>query len=108
MSWYVVNPVLPFSPSLDLRRRYRRLFAGCAAALLIGSPAWAQDRQQVPFSISVDGEPVAKSQSQLGPTRAAADRLGAPALQDRERKTDLRLNAVDIQVKFDGLDARPA
>lgn len=44
------------------------------------------------FSISVDGE------------RVAGD---APTPVDAERKTDLGLESVDIQVKFDGLDQKP-
>jgi hypothetical protein len=43
------------------------------------------------FSISVDGQHVA----------------GTVVLQDLQRKTDLALEAVDIQVKFDGLDVKP-
>lgn len=44
------------------------------------------------FSISVDGE------------RVAGD---TPTPVDAERKTDLGLEAVDIQVKYDGLDQKP-
>jgi hypothetical protein len=43
------------------------------------------------FSISVDGEHVA----------------GTKTPKDKQRKTDLALEAVDIQVKFDGLDVKP-
>ena len=43
------------------------------------------------FSISVDGEHVA----------------GTKVPKDIQRRTDLGLEAVDIQVKFDGLDVRP-
>jgi hypothetical protein len=43
------------------------------------------------FSISVDGQHVA----------------GTVLPQDLQRKTDLALEAVDIQVKFDGLDVKP-
>lgn len=43
------------------------------------------------FSISVDGEHVA----------------GTAVPEDSQRKTDLNLEAVDIQVKFDGLDPSP-
>ncbi len=51
----------------------------------------ADDPGAVGFSISVDG-----------------DRLAGDAKPvDVTRKADLALNAVDIQVKFDGLDARP-
>jgi hypothetical protein len=44
----------------------------------------------VPFKISVDGETVA----------------GGDALADAQRRTDVALDNVDIQVKFDGLDAK--
>jgi hypothetical protein len=43
------------------------------------------------FAISVDGQHVA----------------GTVTPQDLQRKTDLALEAVDIQVKFDGLDVKP-
>ena len=52
----------------------------------------AQDQPSNGFSISVDGE------------RVAGD---APTPVDAEHKTDLGLEAVDIQVKFDGLDQKP-
>jgi hypothetical protein len=48
------------------------------------------DKPGLPFRISVDGE--------------AVDGAGIPA--DSQRKTDVGLDAVDIQVKFDGLDTR--
>ena len=43
------------------------------------------------FSISVDGEQVAGSQTEA----------------DQQRKTDLELEAVDIQIKYDGLEVKP-
>ncbi|KXF75792.1 hypothetical protein ATN84_17655 [Paramesorhizobium deserti] len=52
----------------------------------------------IPFSISVDGETLAATGKPAGPGKAQAD---------RQRRTDVGLSAVDIQVKFDGLDARP-
>jgi hypothetical protein len=51
----------------------------------------APARQGALFAISVDGEHVA----------------GTKVPQDAQRKNDLALEAVDIQVKFDGLDVRP-
>lgn len=51
----------------------------------------ASTRKSPLFSISVDGEHVA----------------GTKIPQDKQRKTDLALEAVDIQVKFDGLDVKP-
>ncbi|MFO1034763.1 MAG: TonB-dependent receptor [Hyphomicrobiales bacterium] len=52
----------------------------------------ADDGMAGAYSISVDGEVVA----------------GSAKLADRQRKQDRRLDATDIQVKFDGLDAKPA
>lgn len=58
-----------------------------------------EEAGKIPFSISVDGEPVVES----GGTSP-----GEPASStDKQRRTDVGLSAVDIQVKFDGLDARP-
>lgn len=53
----------------------------------------AADASSIPFMISVDGETV--------------DRSGQSRPVDVQRRTDLGLSAVDIQVKFDGLDAKP-
>ncbi len=50
----------------------------------------AGDDAKLPFRISVDGE--------------AVD--GSSTFADDQRKTDVGLDAVDIQVKFDGLDAK--
>jgi hypothetical protein len=76
----------------------------------------AADKPAIPFMISVDGETVDKSAEPAGvetqPAAAKkAERLapgGAkPAARpvDRQRQTDLDMSAVDIQVKFDGLEA---
>lgn len=110
-------------------RPYKKaiLFAGCAAFVLqlhaVG--AWAQassgpvgsgesssvvpgkmeteiknaDRA-IPFSISVDGDRVA------GASRPGPEQKGSRHA-DSQRKADMGLRAVDIQVKFDGLDTRP-
>ena len=51
----------------------------------------AAGEDQAPVSISVDGETV----------------FGSSAPVDAERKTDVALEKVDIQVKFDGLDVKP-
>jgi len=53
------------------------------------------DGGNIPFMISVDGDTVEESGSE-------SDR---PV--DEQRRTDVDLNAVDIQVKFDGLEAEP-
>jgi hypothetical protein len=55
------------------------------------------DEGTIPFSISVDGEVVDESQRGSSPSDKQVD---------RQRKTDVDLDAVDIQVKFDGLDHR--
>ena len=49
------------------------------------------EENQAPVSISVDGETV----------------FGSSMPADEERKTDVALEKVDIQVKFDGLDVKP-
>ncbi len=50
-----------------------------------------EDANDGGYSISIDGEVVA----------------GSKKLADRQRQVDKRLDAVDIQVKFDGLDVKP-
>ncbi len=55
----------------------------------------------VPFRITVDGQPVAVA----GAPPSAAPL--PPGTEDNQRREDLRLEAVDIQVKFDGLTVRP-
>ena len=61
----------------------------------------------IPFAISVDGLPVVESQAPKK-GRVTAKTPQRPELSvDRQRRTDVGLSAVDIQVKFDGLDARP-
>jgi len=77
----------------------------------------AADRPAIPFMISVDGKTVDKSADPAagedGAPARKAERLAPgearPAARpvDRQRQTDLDLAAVDIQVKFDGLEAKP-
>ncbi len=55
----------------------------------------------IPFRISVDGQPVA-----VAGAPASVVPL-PPGIEDRQRTEDLRLEAVDIQVKFDGLNVQP-
>ncbi len=67
--------------------------------------AGAGDRPSLPFVISVDGQVVdengvIRDESVFGVDPAASS-------IDRQRKTDVDLSAVDIQVKFDGLDQEP-
>ncbi|PYE85120.1 TonB-dependent receptor [Phyllobacterium leguminum] len=52
----------------------------------------------IPFSISVDGETLSESGKKAEPAKGAAN---------KQRQADVGLAAVDIQVKFDGLDAKP-
>lgn len=72
-------------------RAWHRL-AVLTALLLAGSSlARAQEGGDALFSISVDGQHVA----------------GTPGTPDGTRKTDMALEAADIQVKYDGLNAKP-
>ncbi len=64
--------------------------AGLTLALSVGLAVPAK-AEEIPFKISVDGRPV--EGTDLGP--------------DREKKGDLGIEGVDIQVKFDGLGVRP-
>ncbi|MGO4449868.1 TonB-dependent receptor [Phyllobacterium sp. TAF24] len=63
----------------------------------------------IPFSISVDGEPVVESKKPAKPATEAVK--STPAVANKaanlQRKADVGLSAVDIQVKFDGLDTKP-
>lgn len=58
----------------------------------------------VPFSISIDGETVVESD---GTPKKGKPADTASSAADQQRRTDVGLSSVDIQVKFDGLDARP-
>jgi hypothetical protein len=65
------------------------------------APRAAQDAA-IPFRISVDGDPVAVSGAPQGTAGVKRD------AEHRQRTEDLRLEAVDIQVKFDGLNIQPS
>ncbi|WP_440409084.1 TonB-dependent receptor [Neorhizobium petrolearium] len=73
------------------------------------------DAPAIPFMIKVDGETVDKSAEPETTSRPVAktSRLTSGEAKpsdrpvDRQRQTDLDLSAVDIQVKFDGLDTDP-
>jgi len=74
------------------------------------------EQGNIPFSISVDGEQVDRSPGQenreAGPRSDKDNRKGprpkpSGKSVDAQRKADLGLNAVDIQVKYDGLESRP-
>jgi hypothetical protein len=75
-------------PRRGLVVRLAALFLATAA---LTPPAIAQEEGEELFSISVDGEHVA----------------GTPKPSDDAAKTDAALQAADIQVKFDGLGAKP-
>lgn len=80
-------------------------------SLPIGENTEAETRADplaVPFVISVDGELVAASGAPQGPSETAAPDAPPPARTvDRQRQADVALDAVDIQMKFDGLTADP-
>lgn len=56
------------------------------------------DQGNIPFVISVDGDTVEESKS--------ADKAQVKQA-DRQRKTDVELHSVDIQIKYDGLESTP-
>ena len=74
-----------------MRKLLLRAVALAGAAWHSGVSVAAAEEGQAPVSISVDGETV----------------FGSSAPVDEERKTDVALENVDIQVKFDGLDVKP-
>lgn len=61
----------------------------------------------IPFSISVDGQPLVESKQPEGKAGATKQTTGQKQSADMQRETDVGMNAVDIQVKFDGLDVQP-
>ncbi|MBP1849235.1 TonB-dependent receptor [Rhizobium halophytocola] len=61
------------------------------------------DQGEIPFSISVDGEVVDES-GRPRPAVLGSDPSAKPV--DKQRKADVDLSAVDIQLKFDGLGVR--
>ncbi|MFC5583929.1 TonB-dependent receptor [Nitratireductor kimnyeongensis] len=63
------------------------------------------DRSAVPFVISVDGQVVDESGHITNEGMFGVSPDARPV--DKQRKTDLDLNSVDIQIKFDGLDTEP-
>src|SRR5690606_16323075 len=62
------------------------------------------DQAAVPFRISVDGQLVDESGEIVGAGAFGSDPSDPHVFQ--QRKTDVDLNAVDIQLKFDGLDQK--
>ena len=65
--------------------------AALVTMLLLGTPVAVAADDQSPISISVDGETV----------------FGSALPVDARRKTDVALENVDVQVKFDGLEVKP-
>ena len=63
------------------------------------------DRASVPFRISVDGQLVDESGQIIG--GGAFGSNASDPVVFKQRKTDVDLAAVDIQLKFDGLDQKP-
>lgn len=63
----------------------------------------------VPFSISVDGEQVVASKKPgiSGSIYAKRSQNTSEKTPNLQRKADVGLSAVDIQIKFDGLDVKP-
>jgi len=61
------------------------------------------DQTSIPFVISVDGVRIDQS-GQAAVTSLGNDPAARPV--ERQRKADVDLSAVDIQVKFDGLDTK--
>ncbi|KAB2716245.1 TonB-dependent receptor [Brucella intermedia] len=95
----VANAAMPDASAED-RLRGKVLDNSAVAKAPIAPNTEAEspgEEGDIPFSISVDGETLADS----GKPKPASGKA------DRQRRTDVGLAAVDIQVKFDGLDARP-
>ena len=82
-----VDPMIKTSPMRNLLLR-ALVFAGLFGACI---PLAAAAEDEAPVSISVDGETV----------------FGSAMPEDAGRKTDVALEKVDIQVKFDGLEVKP-
>jgi hypothetical protein len=79
-----------------------KVFDNSAVSNVAIAPNTEQEQPEqggdIPFSISVDGETLAEAGQPVKPGASKAE---------KQRKTDVGLAAVDIQVKFDGLDAKP-
>jgi hypothetical protein len=65
----------------------------------------AADYAPVPFRISVDGQMVDESGQVVNAGAFGSDPSDPNVF--KQRKTDVDLNAVDIQLKFDGLEIKP-
>ncbi|EHS52234.1 hypothetical protein PDO_4819 [Rhizobium sp. PDO1-076] len=77
--------------------------AGGEASVATAAKVSEATPEKIPFSISVDGQVVDESGV---PERNTLSSSTASSVVDQSRKTDADLHAVDIQVKFDGLEQR--
>lgn len=88
---------------------------GSSSRLTVGANTEREtpdDEGSIPFAISVDGETLETSERE--PAKAARVTatqkmpLNSPAKPvDLQRKTDVGLHGVDIQIKYDGLESKP-
>ncbi|MCJ8520990.1 hypothetical protein ABID21_004825 [Pseudorhizobium tarimense] len=92
----------------------KKLGAAAVRELPIGANTEREsmsDVGEIPFAISVDGETVDKSETPAvkGARPAVAQESGGKAVKpvDQQRQTDLALHRVDINIKYDGLQANP-
>jgi hypothetical protein len=95
-TWHAVEAAEKYCKGIHCKTQTRGQKLDNASTVLeeVGANTEAQspdDPNDGGYSISVDGEVVA----------------GSRKIADRQRLVDKRLDAVDIQVKFDGLDAKP-
>ncbi|MGH6763028.1 MAG: TonB-dependent receptor [Phyllobacterium sp.] len=70
------------------------------------------DEGNIPFAISVDGETLEKSEPKSAKggritAQEAAPSGSSPKPVDLQRKADVGLHGVDIQIKYDGLESKP-
>ena len=95
-SWGNAHAATKYCRGLDCKTyvRGQKLDDASTVSTAVGSNTEAPSTDDLAdggYSISVDGEVVA----------------GSKKLADAQRKVDKQLDAVDIQVKFDGLDVKP-
>lgn len=87
--------------------RGKKVDDGSVANLTIGNnteKGTPVDAGSIPFVISVDGKTVDGSEPK--PANIKQEQTAERQI-DKERKTDIDLRSVDIQIKFDGLEATP-
>ncbi len=86
-----------------------RVLLAAISAMLLGPPVAAQSsfighEIDSPFFITIDGQLVDENGDRAVPTFGVDPRTSAA---DQDRKSDFDLNAVDIQIKADGLELNP-